>query len=264
LFDSSFYRNVPCNAILMSYDRALTIFSPDGHLFQVEYALEAVNRGTAAIGVRGVDVIVLAVEKKSIPQLQDSRTVRKICNLDQHICMAFTGLNADARVLAHNARVECQNRRLNIEDPASVEYISRYIAKTQQKYTQRGGARPFGVSTLLAGFDMDGKPRLFLTDPSGTHSEWKANAIGRGSKTIREFMEKSYESGMDRERCIKLAIGSLLEGVQTNPKNIEVVTITVDQGIQQLPLPDLDMYVAEIEKNRAKEAEQRKRREESR
>ncbi|KAI9595411.1 nucleophile aminohydrolase [Syncephalis fuscata] len=220
------------------YDRALTVFSPDGHLFQVEYAMEAVRKGTTAVGVRGKDAVVLGVEKKSALQLQEPRTVRKIYQLDDHVCLAFAGLTADARILVDRARVECQSHRLTVEDPVSLTGI-------QQKYTQRGGVRPFGISTLII-------------DPAGTYSAWKANAIGRSSKTVREFLEKNHQEDMSSEDAIKLTVKSLLEVVQTGSKNIEIALMTAGQEIRHLDQSEVEAIVAEIEREKEAEAERKR------
>lgn len=171
------------------YDRAITVFSPDGHLLQVEYAQEAVRKGCTAIGVLGKDCVVLGVEKKSIAMLQEERTVRKICPLDSHIVMAFAGLTADARVIINRAQMECQSQYLTLGETVTTEYITRFVASIKQKYTQSNGRRPFGISCLIAGFDNDGTPHLFQSEPSGIYYEWKANATGRNCKLVKEFLQ---------------------------------------------------------------------------
>merc|ERR1712168_667232 len=243
------------------YDRAITIFSPDGHLFQVEYAQEAVKKGSTAVGVRGKDLVVLGVEKKAVAKLQEDRRLRKIALLDEHVAMAFAGLTADARILINRARVECQSHKLTVEDPVTIEYITRYIASLKQKYTQSNGRRPFGLSALIVGFDYDGTPRLYQTDPSGTYHEWKANAIGRSSKTAQEFLEKNYndEEIESDEYVIKLALKGLLEVVQTGSKNVELAVMKRGGGMKLLETDEVAKYVAEIEKEKEEEAEKKKK-----
>ncbi|KAF8831658.1 hypothetical protein HHX47_DHR1000694 [Lentinula edodes] len=210
-----------------SYDRALTVFSPDGHLFQVEYALEAVRKGTCA-----VSCFAHAETRKDLMNDQLEKGWR---------------LTADGRVLIDKARIECQSHRLTVEDPVTVEYITRHIAGIQQRYTQSGGVRPFGISTLIVGFDPhDTKPHLYMTEPSGIY--------------IREFLEKNHKDDLSREESIKLAVKSLLEVVQTGAKNIEISVMESYGKITNLDLAQIEAIVSEIEKEKEVEAERKRSR----
>jgi len=233
----------------MSYDRAITVFSPDGHLFQVEYANEAVKKGSCVVGVKGKDVVVLAVEKQVVPKLQDPRTIRKILRVDENISLAFAGLNADARVLVNKTRIECQSYRLNYEDAPTVEYVAKFIARTQQKYTHRGGARPFGISTLVAGYNTDGKPELYQTDPSGTYYGYRAVAIGNNFKTPMDLMEKKYEADMSELDSVKLAVKALLEICEASTNNIEVCVVdkNLPEGMRIMTEAELEPLVKELD-----------------
>lgn len=241
---------------MAKYDKAITIFAPDGQLFQVQYAFEAVNRGSATVVITGNDVIVLAVEKSAVAKLQDQRTIRKIQQVDDHLTITFAGLQADARILIDKARLECQSFRYSYEDSPSIEYIARFIAETQQKYTQKGGVRPFGISTFLCGF-QDGKPQAFLTEPSGAYSQWKANAIGKKTKELREFLEEHYKEGLNETQAIRLGVETLLEVVESE-KSIELCIIRSDNIVRFVPTEDIQVVVNQINKEK-EEAEAAKK-----
>jgi 20S proteasome subunit alpha 4 len=167
--------------------------------------------------------------------------------------LAFAGLTADARVLINKTRLEAQSYRLTCEDAPSVEYLARYIARTQQRYTQRGGVRPFGIATLLAGFvqeegDGSGKPVLYQTDPAGTHSEWKAQVIGgRNAKSLREFLEKNWEEGLDEAKAVRMGVQALLEVVDSGAKNMEICVVRAGGAKSILDEKDVDAIVKQIE-----------------
>ena len=239
-----------------TYDKAITVFAPDGQLFQVQYAFEAVNRGSATVAIVGKDCIVMGVEKNTVAKLQDPRTIRKIQRIDEHLMITFAGLQADARVLIDKARFESQVFRLNYEDPPSIEYIARFMATTQQKFTQKGGVRPFGVSTFMSGFE-DGAPQLWLTEPSGALSQWKASAIGKKSKELKEFLEEKYTEGLDQEATIRLAVETLLEVVESE-KNIELNIVKGNNVSEYVETEKVGAIVTAINKEK-EEAEAAKK-----
>lgn len=230
----------------MSYDRAITVFSPNGELLQVQYASEAVSKGSCTLGVRGEDCVVLVCEQKAVPVLQVGRVQRKMLNLDDNIAVSFAGLGADARVLLNLVRDELQVYRLNFSDDPTPEWAARYIARIQQKYTSKGGRRPYGLSTLVAGFNNSGKPELYQTEPNGTYTAWKATAIGRNFKAPLDHLESKYSSNLDKLATQKLAIRSILQITEANVNNIEVFTVT-KEGIVPMKNEELEPLLKELD-----------------
>lgn len=198
----------------------------------------------------------------SLLRLQDARTIRKIVPIDDRTVLAFAGLTADARVLINKVRVEAQSYRLTMEDAPSVDYLARYLAKIQQKYTQQGGVRPFGIATLTAGVndeDKGIKPYLYQTDPAGTHSRWKAQVIGgRNSKSLREFLEKQYQELKDEDlteqKCVRLAIQALSEVVDSGAKTMELCVVREGGVKEMLPEEQIQAVVDEIEAEQSSDA----------
>ena len=233
---------------MSKYDSAITVFSPDGHLFQVEYAMEAVKKGRCAIGIRGRDCIILAVERKTAAKLQDTRTAKKINQLDEKLAVAFSGLTADARVLIDQARVECQSFRLTMDYASSAEYMARFVARIQQENTQKGGVRPYGVSMFIAGYDRENQPKLFLTEPSGAFSQWKANAIGRNSKVMLEYLEANYHEELSYAEALKLAVRTLIQVVEKESRNIEVAVLQ-PEGLRMVEDAEVERTLAELEQS---------------
>jgi len=177
--------------------------------------------------------------------------------IDDNIVAAFAGLTADARVLINQARVQAQSHRLTFEDDPSVEYIAKWIAQLQQRYTQIGGVRPYGVTSLIAGFDQDGTPNLFQTDPSGVMSAWKAAAAGKNDKFVREFLEKNYSASLTKDAAVKLTLKALLEVVDSGEGNIEVVVLTAGKLPETMKDEDITTIVRQIEAEKEAENERK-------
>jgi proteasome alpha subunit len=239
-----------------AYDRAITVFSPDGRLFQVEYAREAVKRGTTACGVTYENGVLLAVDKSIVSKLIIPKSIEKIFKIDEHIGIATSGLVADARRLVEDARVSAQRNRLVYNEPISVLRLTRELCDTKQLYTMYGGARPFGAALLIAGINE--QPYLFETDPSGAFTEYSGTAIGMGKPEVEKIFEKMYKKGLSRREAIDLALRGL-NVVAQNPlrkENIEMITIELEKKYQQVSLEEIDESLSrlsgEFEKERKK------------
>jgi len=224
-----------------AYDRGITIFSPDGRLYQVEYAREAVERGSATVGVRTSNGVVLAANRQTRSPLIERESIEKIHTVDDHVGVASAGHVADARKLVDVARQQAQVERLRYDQPIAVETLTKALTDHIQEYTQTGGARPFGAALLVGGIE-DGVPRLFETDPSGTPSEWRATAIGGSSDDIRTHLEAEYRSDADLEAGIRLALEALATAEDDlGAASVEVATVDVEtEQFRSLPTDEVE------------------------
>ena len=211
-----------------AYDRGTSLFSPDGRIYQVEYAREAVSRGAPSVGVRTSEGVVLAAQAQASSSLMESESIEKLHKLDVHVCTASAGHVADARQLIDYARRMAQGNRLRFKEPVGVETLTKYITDHIQENTQRGGTRPYGAALLIGGFE-DGRPRLFGADPSGTPHEWKATAIGGSRQEIQELLEEEWSEDLTLDDGIGLALRALFEiNDELTADDVSLATVSED------------------------------------
>ena len=210
------------------YDRAITVFSPDGRLYQVEYAIETVKRGTIALGIKTNNGIIFAADERP-RKLQIIEDPQKLFKIDQHIGIAAAGYIPDARNQVDDARFFSQSSKLVYDEPVSVETVVKHIADQCQQYTQYAGARPVGVALIMGGVDENGIS-LFLTDPSGSYVAYNAIAIGDNSETVNEFLEKHYKSDitLDDARQLVTAAINLSEDTPDGIEHIKISQVRAD------------------------------------
>lgn len=225
----------------IGYDMAITVFSPDGSLYQVNYASEAVKRGATALGVKCDEGIVLAVDKKIPSKLVQPESFEKIFQVDTHIGTAASGMIADARQLVERARIEAQIHRLTYDEDISVSVLCKKIGDLMQMHTQYGGLRPFGAQLIIAG--MNEEPELYVTDPSGGYLGWKASAIGSGRAPAMEVFEADYKDDIKLEDSILLALKALKPSVDALVKgNIEMALIR-DKKFKRMTDDEVKKYI---------------------
>lgn len=230
------------------YDRGITVFSPDGRLYQVEYAIETVRRGTLALGIKSTDGVILAVEEKT-RKLQISNVTQKIFQIDDHIGLAAAGYIPDARTQVDHARFFAQSNRLIYDEVVDVEGVAKNLADMAQQYTQYAGARPFGVALIIAGVDKNGIG-LYLTDPSGTYIGYDAVAIGAGSEQVTEHLEKNYKSDIDLNKACVLAIESIfmVSEEKTGTKHIRLALIdSKTKALRMMTADEIESYSQQVQ-----------------
>jgi proteasome alpha subunit len=203
----------------MGYDRAATMFSPEGHLLQVEYAEKTVRLGSASIGLVCSDGVFILADKRNEDNLIVPSSAQKIYEIDSHIISSIAGIISDARVLIDKAQILSQQHRLTYDSPIEPEVIIKEISNVKQQFTQYGGARPFGVSLIVAGM-QDGKGKLFTSDITGNYFEYYANAIGENDLKIKEKLREKYKQNLDLKKGIKLAL-EIMKEVQGDKFNLE-------------------------------------------
>ena len=236
------------------YDRAITVFSPDGRLYQVEYAIETVKRGTLALGIKTKEGIIIAVEEKP-RRLQISEKPQKLFQVDHHMGIAAAGYIPDARGQVNDIRFFSQSSKLVYDEPVDVGTVAKYAADEFQHYTQYAGVRPMGVALIIGGVDNNGNA-LFLVDPSGTYVEYNAVAIGANSDTVTEFLKKEYKPDITIDEGIVLAIAAIylaseikkgtehikISQIRSDTKQFEIIT---DEHLTKLAESTAEKYPTE-------------------
>lgn len=225
------------------YDMTPTMYSPDGRIYQVEYAIETVKRGTLAIGVSSKQGVIMAVEEKP-RTLQTSNVTQKIFQVDYHIGVAAAGYIPDARVQVDGARFFSQGNRMTYDESVEVATVAKHLADQAHQFTQYGGVRPNGVSMIIAGIDQKGES-IYVTDPSGTYVQFSAVAIGAGSDDVNAFLEEHYKEDLSLEDAASLAIAAinLKAEAKDGVNNIKMAKITAKSKIfEKVSESDLQNY----------------------
>ncbi len=232
-----------------AYDRAITIFSPDGRLYQVEYAFEAVRQGWTTIGIRGKEGAAVIVEKRKISPLMDTSPIQKIFKVDDHIGASFAGIASDGRVLVDYARQLALLHRFYYDEPITVEYLAKQICDIKQAYTQHAGVRPFGVAVIFVGVDENGS-QLIMTEPSGRYMSYYAVALGAKSNAATEYLEKHYKYDVPIKETIKIGITALLKALEKKleASNLEIGYVdTKTRAFKILSTEEIAKYLEELE-----------------
>jgi len=229
---------------VMGYDRTASMFSPDGHLLQVEYAEKTVRLGSSSIGMVCSDGVVVIADKRIRDALVMPESANKVYEIDEHVMASAAGILSDARILVEMAQIISQQHRITYDSPIEVESIIKEVANIKQKYTQHGGVRPFGVEVMIAGVNHKGK--LYASDITGNYFAYKAFAIGENDEKIKEMLRKEYNEKMTIKDGIKLAL-KIFKKIQGNNFDLERFDVgyidIVDKKLKRLQGEGLKKYI---------------------
>ena len=237
---------------LMGYDRAITMFSPDGRLLQVEYAKKTVRQGSTAIGMVCSDGVLLVADKRVVDSLVVPESVEKIWQIDEHIGASASGILSDARVLIDRAQLRAQQNRVTYDSEIDTSTIVKEMCDLKQICTQSGGLRPFGVSILVAGIDNH-TPRLFETDPIGIYFQYKATAIGEGEIEVEEILHSEYKPDLNMEEGLKLSLKALKKvlGENFNVERIDAAYIaTSEKKFKRVTKQKMEKLASELKEDK--------------
>ncbi|KAM0752676.1 proteasome subunit alpha type 5 [Meredithblackwellia eburnea MCA 4105] len=236
------------------YDRGVNVFSPEGRLFQVEYAIEAIKLGSTTVGITTSQGIVLGVEKRTQSPLLDSDSIEKIMEIDSHVACAMSGLTADARTMVEHARVTAQNHTFTYDEPIRIESVTQAVSDLALRFGEGADeeeatmSRPFGVALLIAGVDESGC-QLFHADPSGTFMRYDAKAIGSGSEGAQSELQDSYNKSMTLAEAQTLALKVLKQVMEEklDHNNVQLALVTPEKGFKILEEEELKTVIAATE-----------------
>ena len=236
---------------MSAYDRAATMFSPDGRLYQVEYASKIVSQGTLGLGLVYDKGVLFGVDKKTSSKLLIPESIEKLFVIDDHIAAVSSGLVGDARRLVEIARQKAQENMVYYEEPIHVETLVKEISGIKQAFTQYGGMRPFGVSFIIGGVDESGK-RLFETEPSGALAEYRAIAIGAGRNEAMDLFEKEFKDEMAYDDGIALMLKAikktLPESEKLDPSRLEFGYIDLRMKYNSIPKEEMKSHLVNFSK----------------
>jgi len=244
------------------YDSRTTIFSPDGRLFQVEYAMEAISHAGTAVGILASDGIVLAAEKKVTSKLLEGKaTSEKMYKVDNHIACAVAGITSDANIVVNYARLSAQRYSFQYQEPTPVEVLVQTVCDLKQGYTQFGGLRPFGISFLYAGWDRHHGYQLYKSDPSGNYGGWKATSAGSGHQAATSILKSDYKDNMNLIDALKLAtkvLSKTMDSTSLDHEKLEYAVLTKQAGevvFKMLSDKEIDDLIATVDLKEAEKKE---------